>query len=101
LSQERSLVGGDYDGPYSYWAEDGRLMRRGRYENGKEEGVWAEWDSRDGRLAEHAYKGGEPWEGVFDRPAPAGSRRLHLLYRDGRKIGEEVFEPEALPAKEP
>ena len=51
---------GKYDGPYeSYYLDNGQLMNRGNYQNGKKEGLWDNF-VYDGKLrSKNCYKNDE------------------------------------------
>jgi antitoxin component YwqK of YwqJK toxin-antitoxin module len=94
IKAEYRTVNGSFEGLYSCWGENGALLRRGQYKSGKEDGLWAEWDSYEHRLTENTYRDGEPWEGSFVRSANSGAKLIHLVYKNGKKVEERALEPQ-------
>lgn len=73
-------------GPWSFWHPNGRLLRRGRFERGLEEGLFEEWHPNGQAKSRLHYRAGlleGPAEEWFDD----GSPRARGAYAAGLRTG--------------
>lgn len=80
-------VDGVLSGPYRAWQESGLLRMKGRYEDGKREGVWLRYKA--GQLLERfEYAAGQP-HGAFHAWHRTGVPREETYWEHGVQVGRE------------
>jgi len=85
-SPEAGVLHGLYE---EFW-QTGACRRKGRYANGKREGIWHEWSGKDIRTLTEEYSEGKR-SGLYRKWDPSGILLMKGRYRDGKRTGTWTF----------
>ncbi len=86
---EGKLVGGELDGQWTFWHENGQMQSLQSYVKGVEDGVWQWWDEHGTFIKEGHYKSGLPhgrWTFYYQNGQPSQEGDFAFARKDGRWV---------------
>lgn len=86
IVERKSFKGGRLDGPYERYGNDGVVLVKGAYRDGKQHGTWTTLHPDGGRLVTHYVDGVK--DGVEESSYADGKRKFGGTYRNGKMQGE-------------
>ena len=72
---------------------NGEKKLEGSYKNGKEDGLWTEWNKSGRKIFEGNYKDGKE-HGLYTRWWDDEQKMMELTYKDGKMISRRDWEPD-------
>ena len=88
--QGRYLYGGNKDGVWNMWHDNGRRMAQGAFDRGEPIGEWQQWHSGGARSTRGSYLLGQR-SGVWTSWWPNGKLMSQGVFVDGRPSGRWMY----------